>query len=565
MPRQIQHGGSMKKIQSLTPTITSPETMVENCQFQLVSGHGMTIMDTLMIVPKDTFVLFLSGSGYDMNPLPSFNSLLLTNSYPSIDAYYKNVFDNFFSPGVPERSLFPYPSSQIYTPGDILHDTFLQMYSSQRGNGQFINYYGYLTLPITETKPTYNSANKSFAYSYYYARIPYVLYLIKEYTNGNIPQTIFAEAKLKPERKKEWDRLATFDDYYELSHEFLKNTPDEWRLSDWFNNPRVIMESFINIREASHPNNKYMYETPTEKTTLSQLLSNYTNEAIGSSKQYRFVVVMACRGPNVDIDSIHSVSRANQLKFANLEPSALTDATPSQRLARRASFSAKQLSDTCPVGAQASSMNLASVKKAMEDIAPFIKQYSGTQLAFLRRIYQSFFRLPRKKARSLKKGELLEYREIAYIGPFVKAINLSLKPFPLLESEDPRQAERKRRFETVVKTFHTMIRAYAIGTLQNIPIAPKNTLGEHIVKQALDPESITNPHMKYIFGKIKEEERKNITSGIKNRLLNPNALAAAANGPVANYRSNQTRRANIGSTPNLPQGNRRRNQTRRIQ
>jgi hypothetical protein len=30
----------MKKIGSLTPTITSPETMAEQCQFELLFAHG---------------------------------------------------------------------------------------------------------------------------------------------------------------------------------------------------------------------------------------------------------------------------------------------------------------------------------------------------------------------------------------------------------------------------------------------------------------------------------------------------------------------------------------------
>ncbi len=59
MPRRRQVGGAIKQIGSLLPTITSPETMAEQFEFELLDAHGKTMMNQLMIVPKDTFLFYL--------------------------------------------------------------------------------------------------------------------------------------------------------------------------------------------------------------------------------------------------------------------------------------------------------------------------------------------------------------------------------------------------------------------------------------------------------------------------------------------------------------------------
>ena len=536
MPRRTQTGGALKKIGSLTPTITSPETMAEQCQFQLLFAHGSTIMNQLMIVPKDTFLLFLGPSGYYNYPAKMNKALVLANMFRTIDAYYKNMYDNFFSKEDvrAERPAYPYPSSQIYTPGDIIHDINLSFYSDHKQKVVF--FYGYHTLPITETPLEANDSIadpltnhtmllKSTQY------VPYVLYLIAK---GNIGETLLNTFQLKPEVKDEFDRLVTGSTFNAIDNGLttLNQTKKEdiYELDYWFTNPDNVMKAVITPYEQSHPNNQYNF-TRKVRTNLSTVLQEYPNTEIGSPKQYRFIMIQACRGPDVELGTFHNPSYSNWNRYRNLPPSQLTLASVPQKLARRMSFSAKQSAEVCPLGVGAPPMNLASVKKAMEDIAPHIKEYTDViggrhEHEFLRLIYESFFGIkPTVKVRIVKKGELLSYATTVNIRTFLIAIDRAFQRFPLLESKDPEKedpaeadpekAATKLRFQNVVGTFQNMVRAYATSAAVNDPMVPNNTVGEHIMKQ------ISNSNLKRIIFHH-DYDRPKIQEGIQTKLLRTN-------------------------------------------
>jgi hypothetical protein len=440
MPRGTQTGGALKKIGSLTPTITSPETMDAQCQFELLFAHGSTMMNQLMIVPKDTFLLFLGPSGYYNYPSKLNMALVLTNTFQRIDAYYKNMYDNFFSKEDvrAESPAYPYPSSQIYTPGDIIHDVGLSFYSGHDQNVVF--FYGVHTLPITETPLEANGSiadpltnHTMFLKSTHY--VSYVLYLVAK---GKIDETLLNTFQVKPEVKDMFDRLVALSTYNAIENGLATLNPtteeDIYALAYWFNKPVNVMKAVITPYEQSHPNNQYKF-TGKDRTILSTVLKDYPNTVIGSPKQYRFIMIQACRGPDVELGTFHNPSYSSWNLYRNLPPSHLTLASAPQKLARRMSFSAKQPAEVCPVGVGAPPMNLASVKKAMEDIAPHIKEYTDViggrhENEFLRLIYESFFKIkPTVKVRILKKGELLSYDTTVNIRTFLRAIDTAFQRF----------------------------------------------------------------------------------------------------------------------------------------
>lgn len=533
MPRRRQAGGAMKKIGPLTPTITSPETMAEQCQFQFIVAHGSTYMHNLMIVPNDTFILFIGASGYSTYITKGRKEIIFSNEFPNTEAYYKHLYDTFFSPEDVATRNATYPDARVYTPGDILHNTNLFFYSESSQSQVF--FHGYHELPITNppTGPGGSLADPHTHRTMYLPLTMYVPFVSTAVARGLVLENVIRRAQVKPEVKEEWEKLIKITEYNEAHQELLRMktaNPKVFELSYWFQNPVYIMVGLINEYEKSHPNNKLGSSLP-QKISFSDFLDEYPNAKIGSTKQYRFVIVVACRGPDVNLGELHDPSFANVNQFQALPPSQLTHASVTQKLARRASFSAKQPAEVCPVGVGAPPMNLTSVKKAMEDIAPFIKEYSGRELEFLRLIYESFFQIkPTTKVKILKKkGDLLSYDKSIRLGAFLKAIDELFLTFPLLESEDPANVERKTRFHNVVQAFHNMTHAYVSSAIKNNSINPEHTFGEHILTHTIPPEN------KYLVGielRHKPNRRDTIRNAFQKKLL-PTEEELEAIRPVA--------------------------------
>lgn len=518
----------MKKIGSLTPTITSPETMEAQCQFQFVYAHGETMMKQLMIVPKDTFLLFVGASGYYTSSSIIKRGLILTNGFPNKEGYLQNLYNTFFSPEdmTGKGTRYAYEGAQVYTPGDIIHDTNLSFHSGNDQGQAF--FYGYHTLPITDPPAkSYNYPADPHTYrTMLAAKTFYVPFISTAVARGLLTPTQSATLSIKSEVQDQWNTLVTIKDYEKAIDEILRlstSQPKVYDISYWFNTPDKVMKYIITPYERSHPNNK-LHPFPPVLQPLSALLEEYPNTKISSSKQYRFVIILACRGPDVNIGKFHNPDVMNTY-YQGVEPKQLTLASGPQKLARRMSFSAKQPAESCPIGVGANPMNLASVKKAMEDIAPFIKNYDEAtypkEYMFLRLIYESFFKIKKTtKVKILKKGELLSYDITVGIHTFLQAIDMSIQTFPLLVNEDPSVKDKQQRFQNVVVAFQNMIRAYAVSAAINDPMDPTHTIGEHIYKQILSPDKA---HLAPVrLGYREKEIRENMRQGIQTKLLRKN-------------------------------------------
>jgi hypothetical protein len=535
MPQCRQTGGAMKKIGSLTPTITSPETMAAQCQFQTIFSHGSTIMNSLMIVPNNTFILFAGASGYDFFLEKLNEKLVLLNKFPNIEAYYKNLYDTFFSPEDIAARNTTYPDAHVYTPGDILHNINLTFESHFSQPTVF--FYGYHSLPIIDppTGPGGSLADPHTHRTIYTPFTSYIPLVSTAVARGLVSGDIIRRANVKPEVKKQWEKLIKTPDYETARQELLllrTANPNVFELSYWFQYPQHLMDNFIHKYEISHPNNKLGRSLPIpRKISLSDFLEYAPNAKIGSTKQYRFIIVTTCRSPDVIIGGLHDPSTSNNFNlYQALPPSQLTLASPTQKLARRMSFSSKQPAEVCPVGVGSAPMNLASVKRAMEDIVPFIKEYSGRELEFLRLIYESFFQIKNtQKVKILKKkGDLLSYDTSVHIGTFLKAIDELSLQFPLLASQDPANIERKIRFQNVIQTFHNMTHAYVSSVITNNLIDPEHTFGEHILGHTLhDKPHLIGPALGYKPNKIDE-----IRNAFQKKLL-PSEEELEAIRPVA--------------------------------
>jgi hypothetical protein len=538
--RGNQRGGAMKKIGSLIPTITNPETMSQQCEFMFVNAHGSTLMKELMIVPNDTFILFAGASGYAAY-LENFQSnLILTNGFPTVEEYYNNLFETFFSLEDMSRknNTYPYSGAYIYTPGDIIHNTLLSFKSYKEQGATSAIFYGYYKLPLTDPRTESDSIladphSHRTIYSPKTYNIPFVTSAI---ANGYIPKNIQEQIIVEPSNKEEWDKLITYKDYNKAREEIKKHRygiQPVFELSYWFVNPEFVMENIIIPYEISHPNNKLDYTLDSE-TTLSDMLISYPNIRVGSEKKYRFVIVLACRTPDVRLDELGRTDLPQYFNigsYAALPPNKLNFASKPQKLARRASFSAKQPAEACPVGVGAPPMNLVSVKKAMEDIAPFIKEYSGQEHTFLRLIYESFFKIkPTTTVKILKKkGDLLSYDDNVSLGTFLQAIDEAFQTFPLLESNDPENVERKIRFQNVVQAFQNMTRAYVASAVLNTSIGPKYTFGEHILKQITPAK---NTHLIPFNLSHNGEKIESLRKGFQSKLI-PTDETLEAIRPVA--------------------------------
>ena len=64
--RKLQRGGDSDHLNGsgYTPDITNKDEMLEKMSFFYVSCHGGTKLDTLTIIPDDTFLIFTGSSGY---------------------------------------------------------------------------------------------------------------------------------------------------------------------------------------------------------------------------------------------------------------------------------------------------------------------------------------------------------------------------------------------------------------------------------------------------------------------------------------------------------------------
>ena len=308
----------------MVPEVTSPSAMLDAVDFFLVSAHGATDLRRFMIVPENTFVVYLAHSGfvrYLDRDLNKFKELLNPAGFAGglegwADAYYKNFFTG------QSKSLQFYPNAAIYCPGDLLPDTAL----SFRSGTQDIWFKGVYSLPVETDQVSDFTLERNLVYE--------IADWVKDGTLSY--DYILNVAKLKPYKSADFIAMTEASLTEEGRIARFGKSP---QLKDWFDNVDGIVRDFDNSLFYLAEGN-LAKEAPIEGLHLSEVLEN-----IKGSKPYRFFFFTGCRGPLVP-GSVASVgaSEPDPDFFKWSRPANIPlnlPAAASRRVARRFSFSAK--------------------------------------------------------------------------------------------------------------------------------------------------------------------------------------------------------------------------------
>ncbi len=349
-----QRGGSIAYVnREMVPEATSPAAMEAAVDFFLVSAHGAANLQQLMIVPENTFVVFLAHSGfvrYMRNELKKFVKLLNPMGYlpervamrysdPAwIEAktkwreeYYKTFFTG------ESKSLKFYPGASVYGPGDILPDTQLIF----RSGAQEVWIKGVYSLPIHEKEVHNFTLEKN------------LVYILADWVkDGTLtPEYIHRVARILPLKLKEF-----YDMVFESDEVRRRKYGVAPRLEEWFENTEAITREFFDPILFYKAEDNLATTAPIDGTHLSRVLAN-----IQSPKRYRFFFFTGCRAPMFGADE-ENTNNTHPNRFRRAEPLNIPLNIPDgmlRRMTRRFSVSSR-----CYTGRKPA-LNLAAVRIAL--------------------------------------------------------------------------------------------------------------------------------------------------------------------------------------------------------
>ena len=331
-----QHGGSRPFIQDLVSGVTSPDTMDAKIDFYLVSAHGGTNLKRLMIVPDNTFVVFLGQSGFIRDLLRNLKTYLkilspmgylppnlkISRSDPASMEVWKEAtvtwrtafYENYITGK--STSLHLYPKAAVYCPGDILPDTELTFESGP----QDVWYKGVYSLPVKPADVRNFTLER-----------PALYFVADFFKTGRIsPDFLDNVCRLKPKKKGDFYTLVFLDDA--MREKAYGADP---KVEDYFDEPAQI-ERVLDI--------ELFYTVPENLAKRAPLKGAYLSDVIyetgggAAAKPYRVFLFTGCRGLQVN-DAFFEPEKyegAEPLEIpANLEGASL------RRTMRRFSLSSK--------------------------------------------------------------------------------------------------------------------------------------------------------------------------------------------------------------------------------
>ncbi len=351
--KKTQTGGSRPFIRDLVPGVISTDTMDAQMDFLLVSGHGVTDTRQLMVVPENTFLMFVGESAFvrPINEAVGLLPLLNAHAYnpawsepaPNTENFRKKLAaaevqrkeDMFKTFITGESNVFKfYKGAAIYCPGDVLPDT--QVYF--KSGLQYIWNKGIYSLPIRETELWNFTAWTNPVYE-----------LAQLVSKGELHMD-FITTQLKLGKRAEFESFAAMP-----YTEFLKkyNRTGEDLMEEFFVAPHAFAPFFDN-RLYSKPGNLALdAKIPVQGIYLSEIFTK-----IHSAKPYRFFIFTGCRGPILPEGSPQNLTYGFELRGAlpaNFPPQ--LSAAPLRKLQRRYSVSSK-----CVTERGAPAMNLVAIR-----------------------------------------------------------------------------------------------------------------------------------------------------------------------------------------------------------
>lgn len=368
--RLAQKGGSRPFIKDLVPEVTSPDTMEAKMEYFLVSGHGMTNPELFMVVPENTFVMFLGQSAFlrEIWDRPEqLSRLVSARGYiPDVKVIKRNddammkrwssaqeqrkadLYKSFIT-GESEEFKF-YKGATIYCPGDLLPDTRIDFSSGS----QNVWNKGVYSLPVL---------NDEFAN---FTEWTNPVFTLVELIQTGVAEPSFIESRLKPGKRDEF--LGFYRETYES---WLQRYPLLTPLSEFFDRPeelnRIFDEMFYKERRG---NLAVKAGIPIGGDLLSEMLGKFPSE-----KPYRLFIITSCRAPM----NVEGRTEANfGVRFQGLPPTNFPldlTAVAQRRFMRRASISSK-----CAIDQGKPAMNLNALRAAFLEFVktPEIGKVMGT-------------------------------------------------------------------------------------------------------------------------------------------------------------------------------------------
>ena len=459
------NGGSLEHLGDTLPDIVSPEAMHENVEFYYVSAHGKTNLSEYYVVPENTFVFYLGFSGFvkisGVADNPDLDRMLFPGGYngnPRVSLYWKELYQNFFTGDKETYKL--YPAASIYVPGDLVPQTSLSFNSDTKDFWKK----GIFTLPIREDLlETFTRANVD----------TIVTEFIKMDADGLIPGELFGQAIFKSGKEAEWRaKKETINHINENDEEDLGN------LSDWFENPSAFQD-FSNKHLQSDEDNlvgKYNIPLVKGRTTMSTMFSK-----IVSDKTYRFFIVTSCRGPyNVTKeDKIYFKSLKDRAQYMYPNPTDLpAEVKPQYRIARRASFAAKEFEEDCGLSTEPA-MNLIRIQSIVKQMleAQVFEKYLDThkedeQIASLLRAIQG-----------------LHYASSIHVSALARLLDVTTRKYAFVDDETV-DIQQKEAFLELLGALQSAFGFFIYGLHQDKSINAEyalKTAGEWLLAHSFKP------------------------------------------------------------------------------
>lgn len=451
-------GGALQRIGRLTPDITGPEELKTNCDFMYLCAHGLTNIKSLFIVPENTFIVFTGRSAYATSAYREATKLL---SNRNEDVYANDMYSTFFKEGPSpanmelNRLLRPYPDAYVYTPGDLIHNMNLN-FNTFLSN--FVIRLGLYHLPLT--------APEEFNLSGIELLIPFLINYT--YDRRDLQELI----KINPEMKEKWEAMKNckgrLTQPSDIINHYIQNYHNKVPLNQWFESSaaiQAIMDTIISpfamrtgtfgsTNENLIPVESLKPEKGGGITTLATLLKTYPSE-----KKYRFMIISACRPPDVDPSPSPEINTIDPITTHDPDPQRLpAGASLARRRLRRASFSAKGADVVCPLGPGTRPMNLGPIKDLINRIGD--TEFPKKEEAFIKNIKFTFFVIS-------DSAYIYRNSPIILVG-FGNFIDNLYRTYPLLESDEPEDQERKEIFSQLLLTSRAVFEPYLRGLVTDV-------------------------------------------------------------------------------------------------
>jgi hypothetical protein len=436
----MQRGGAMKAIGPLVPDITGPEKLDELCEFNLIAAHGEAIRKSIMIVPENTFILFMGPAGFSIGSTHITEQLITHggNSGDKRASYMEGMFTTFVEGS--DDYIRPYPNAFVYTPGDLLYDTKIIMNAAIGMDSLFR--VGMYELPVKEIDEFGQGAPR------------YAVPVIIKAMQADPALKVEIEATLNPAIKGAWDEIYAARTDAEILAKYMEARDKDESFKDLqkvFTDGSILFEKII---KPYMDDRKYGNKLDMEDRPLSQILHKYK-----SSKKYRFIVVATCRMPDIDITSQQT---AGNNDYYPLKTRGIIDEVAPRKQMRRMSFAAKAENIMyCYNGRPSRPMNLSWFKDMIEkelrdplfyDRSKGLPSHMRKLLMYLR---DTFFHVSGSNA-----AVVLRYKPTIKVVDFVLCIE-SIGSITLLDRST------YDRYDRIINKFLYIVYSYSRGTVAN--------------------------------------------------------------------------------------------------